>query len=57
MMHPDHVLPAVSRLLQQRYTNGIEAYRVEQGLAPWPKRRSKARKPYPGLYETLQDEG
>lgn len=58
MMHPDHVLPAVSRLMQQLYTQRIEAHRVSQALAPWPKRRSSRRKPYPGLYdETLQDEG
>lgn len=58
MMHPDHVLPAVSRLLQARYSQALEARRVEQGLKPWPKRRTKSRKPIPGVYDgTSQDEG
>jgi hypothetical protein len=58
-MHPDQVLPAVSRLLSRRYSDGLEAYRVSMGLKPWPKRRSNTRtKLLPGLGdETLMDEG
>lgn len=58
MMHPDHVLPAVSRMLSAAYVARLEAYRVSQGLPPWPRRRSKRRKPIPGVYDgTSQDEG
>lgn len=59
MMNPEHVLPAVSRLLSARYSEGLNAYRVSMGLKPWPKRRSSKRtKLLPGLGdETLMDEG
>lgn len=59
MMNSEHVLPAVSRLLQARYSNGLDTYRVSMGLKPWPARRSSKRtKLLPGLGdETLMDEG
>jgi len=55
MMNPDHVLPAVSRLLQRRYLADFRAYRATTPY-PLPKRRKRT-KPFPGLIEALEVEG
>lgn len=55
MMNPDHVLPAVAKVLQARYEARFRQRRASIGL-PLPKRRRKAR-PAPGVYDVAEIEG
>ncbi|HEY9219560.1 MAG TPA: hypothetical protein VIO94_16045 [Phenylobacterium sp.] len=55
VMNPDHVLPAVSRLLQKQFLERFRAYRATTDY-PLPKRRKRT-KPFPGLHEAQEVEG
>jgi hypothetical protein len=47
--------PIVGPMLQQRYHEKQRAYRSSVGL-PWPERRSRKRKPIPGVLDVADDE-
>lgn len=54
--------PQVSVLLQRRYlelrrAHLEEAAKHNPNITPWPQRRSRKRKPIPGLYEVFDLEG
>lgn len=59
----DNVLPEVSRLLQSAYHDRLRA-RLEAvarehpdaGVTAWPARRSRKRKPIPGVHDAAADE-
>jgi hypothetical protein len=52
----DNPLPILSRLLGSRYREQRRAY-LESINWPWPERRSRKRKPFPGLLEPVEPEG
>jgi hypothetical protein len=52
----DNYLPIVSRLLGQRYRDELRKYKATTDY-PWPERRSRKRKPFPGLHEPVEPEG
>lgn len=51
----DNWWPIVGPMLQQRYHEKQRAYRASVGL-PWPERRSRKRKPIPGVLNVADDE-
>jgi hypothetical protein len=52
----DNPLPTLSRPLGSRYTEQRRTY-LESIGNPWPERRSRKRKPPPGLLEPVEPEG
>ena len=57
-MNAEAILPWVAGVLQGRYQDQRRAYIVSQpGLPPWPKRRSRKRKPIPGVYDLDETDG
>ena len=57
MMNPDHVLPAVAKVLQARYEARFRQRRAEIGL-PLPKRPRRHKfRPAPGILDAAEIEG
>lgn len=58
----DNVLPEVSRLLQAAYHDRLRARlelvarETDNRVKPWPIRRSRRRKPIPGVFDAADDE-
>lgn len=50
----DNWLPAVSDLLQRAYREQRRDYLATTDF-PWPARRSRKRKPYPGVLDVVDD--
>jgi hypothetical protein len=50
--------PTVGPLLQQAYVDRRRAFiAAHPDLAQWPRRRSRKRKPIPGVIDALEQEG
>jgi hypothetical protein len=55
-MTPETILPWVSALLQGRWHEARRQYiESHPDIENWPKRRSRKRKPIPGLYEIVEE--
>jgi hypothetical protein len=51
----DNLLPILAPLLQRRYQDARRAY-LSTTDYPWPQRRSRKRKPVPGVLDVADDE-
>lgn len=57
-MTPESVLPWVGAVLQARWHEARRAYiQAHPDIENWPKRRSRKRKPIPGVYDLDEMDG
>ena len=49
-----NVLPVLSVLLERRYREQRRSYLAEAGF-PWPERRSRKRRPIPGVLDFVDE--